>query len=294
MPRRPFLPVLLASCAAWPVAGAAELGEATVKSYLGQPMIVDIELLPEEGGAVQAAVARAGVYEAASLRMPAVLATAHLSVMRRDGHQYLHVTTIDPVERPPVHLFLDLAENGKHSVREVTLWFVPDPHPAPPPAPEPVATAPVARPVHHAQPAPAAPAESAAAAQRACAALDYKNGELSAQIVDLEEKVKVLQAAIDSADPKPAAPQAPRKPAAAAAPLHPAMAEAETPKKKMPAWLVAAGIIAAALAGLGAAGWALRKKIAHLRGEPGGALPGFLDRFRKHEEPEPQAEAAAE
>ncbi|TFW10758.1 hypothetical protein E4L96_22705, partial [Massilia arenosa] len=108
---------------------AAELGDAAIRSWLGQPMIVDIELLPDEGGQVQAFLAHADVFRGANVVVPPVLASAHFSVMRRDGRQFLHVTSIKPVETAPVHLFLELVENGKHSVREVTLWFKPDPHP---------------------------------------------------------------------------------------------------------------------------------------------------------------------
>lgn len=264
-------------------AHGAELGEAVVKSWLGQPLVADVELLPDGAAPVHAALARPTVYEAAGLRMPAVLASAHLSVMRRDGRQFLHVTTIAPVEQPTVHLFLDLNDNGRHSVREVTLWLVPDPHPAPPPPPEPAPLPPPA-------PAPAkkrvaAPdAAAVAEAKRACAALDYKNAELSAQIVDLEEKVKQLQATVDAPAPHVAKPVQPR--VASKQPV------AEEPAKpRYPSWLPAVGIGAAALVGLGAAWWSLRRRIAQLKGAPGG---GLLARWRKKKEDAPSAEQQEE
>jgi len=279
MPRRPLLFVLLAGAGVLCAAHGAELGEAVVKSWLGQPLIADVELLPDGAAPVQAALARPNVYEAAGLAVPPVLGSAHLSVMRRDGRQFLHVTTIAPVEQSTVHLFLELNDNGRHSVREVTLWLVPDPHPAPPPAPEPLPTPAPAPPPRKQAATPGVDAAAVAEARRACAALDYKNAELSAQIVDLEEKVKQLQSAVDVPAPHAAKPIKPRlvaKPAAE-----------EPPKPRYPSWLPAVGIGAAALVGLGAAWWSLRRRLAQLRGAPGGA---WLARWRKKKEDSPSAE----
>ncbi|HZX27106.1 MAG TPA: hypothetical protein VFF16_08565 [Telluria sp.] len=280
MPRRSLLSVLLALAGASSAAHGAELGEAVVKSWLGQPMIADVELLPDGTAPVQVSLARPTVYESAGLAVPSVLGSVHLSVMRRDGHQFLHVTTIAPVEQPTVHLFLDLNDSGRHTVREVTLWFVPDPHPAPPPPPPEIAPLPPPAPKKRA----AAPdAAAAAEARRACAALDYKNAELSAQIVDLEEKVKQLQSSVDMPAPHVAKPSKPRvvtKPA----PEEPA-------KPRFPSWLPAVGIGAAALAGLGAAWWSLRRRLARLKGAPGG---GLLARWRKKKEDAPSTEQQEE
>jgi hypothetical protein len=156
-----------------------------------------------------------------------VLSTLTMSVMRRDGRQFLHITSVKPVENDYVHLFLTLGEGGRREVRAVTLWLSPDPQPAPPapppPPPPPMPTAvPAAVPAvpMRAEPAkPAAPAPAPAPRPvrvlqlpsaappscpqisedqlKTCADLDRKNGILSARIVELEEKVKLLQRAIE-------------------------------------------------------------------------------------------------
>lgn len=319
---------------------AAELGDAAIRTWLGQPMIVDIELLPDEGGQVQAFLAHADVFRGANVAVPPVLASAHFSVMRRDGRQFLHVTSIKPVETAPVHLFLELVENGKHSVREVTLWFKPDPHPpalaavanpataattgapaasgaartAAPHGQEGAASAPLAAsgvamaavPASDRTPAQRSPAARGPAAKtapaadaRACAALDYQNAQLSAQIVDLEEKVKLLQAAIGAQAapaPKPlqlhpAAKRASAKPGAKAA----KDAAAAAPKTN---WLLYGGI-AGALAGVGgAAAVILRKRKGKAKPKAAasgqGALATLLAKLKHKKAAPPASEPAQE
>jgi hypothetical protein len=55
-------------------------------------------------------------------------------VMRRDGRQFLHVTSLRPVGADHVHLYLELVDKGQRAVRLATLWLTPDPNPAPVPA----------------------------------------------------------------------------------------------------------------------------------------------------------------
>lgn len=202
--------------AALACARAAELGEAVVRSYIGQPLVADIELtgFANEAEAVVVKLARPDVYQGANIAIQPALASVRLSVMRRDGRQFLHMTTIAPVETPYVHIFLELADGGRSGIRALTLWLPPDPEPAPPqsimkaPAPAP---APVPVPVLKPKPAAPAPARRAPVAAapvcpkprytdeqvRACATRDYKNALLTAQIVELEEKVRGLRAAVE-------------------------------------------------------------------------------------------------
>jgi hypothetical protein len=134
---------------------AAELGEARVASHIGQQLVADIELAMIEDPAAPVGVRLADreVYNGAGIAMPAVLSSLNLSVMRRDGRQFLHVTSLRPVEADHLHLYLELSDKGQRAVRLVTLWLTPDPNPAPPPAPAPA-------PVPVFQPAPA-PAKAA-------------------------------------------------------------------------------------------------------------------------------------
>lgn len=159
---------LLAATAVTSAAGAAELGEARVASYIGQPLAADIELtmLDNPEAQVEARLASPNVYRGGNLGMPHVLSTLSMSVMRRDGRQFLHVTSLAPVESSRLHLYLELLDGGQRNVRLVTLSLAPDPNPAPPPPPPvpvPVpAPLPVAAPVKvvHEAPAPVKAAEA--------------------------------------------------------------------------------------------------------------------------------------
>jgi pilus assembly protein FimV len=152
MPRR--LPQQLASlvfaCAAMTGAAAAELGDAKVNSHIGQAISADVELIALDDAAnpVQVRIASTDVYQGANLDMPPLLASVNMNVMRRDGKQFLHVTSTKPANADHLHLYLELTDAGRKSVRLVTLWFTPDPTPparlpAPVPAPaaEPVPAA---------------------------------------------------------------------------------------------------------------------------------------------------------
>ena len=224
--------VLFAMCLSLTAsAHAVELGEPVVRSHIGQPLVADIELtmLSDPTVPVLVRLSHPDVYRGANISVHPLLSNLTMSVMRRDGRQFLHITSIKPLEAEYLHLFLDLTQAGKRDVRAATLWLTPDPTPAPAPAP-PVAAAPLAAPsipvapvpqpaVRRIAAAPAAPAscpkpEFSAEQVRACATIDYKNGLLSAQIVELEEKVKMLQLAIEGKGevPTPVAPIAPVAP----------------------------------------------------------------------------------
>ncbi len=270
MPRLRFADVFKLFCALlfsgfFICAQAAELGEPVVRSYLGQPLVADIELtgLADAGVPVGVRLANADVYRGANIGMHPILSNLTMSVMRRDGRQFLHITSTRPVESENIHLFLDLTEGSRRNVRAVTLWLLSDPAPAPKPSPPPapvavpapaVSVPPVGAVLRAPAPAVAAAAAPAPAPERpraarvitvppsapacpqsafteeqikSCSAMDYKNGLLSAQIVELEEKVKQLQLAIEGkveqASPPPAAknaapPPPPPKPAAKVAP----------------------------------------------------------------------------
>lgn len=267
-------------------AQAAELGTPVVRSHIGQPLIADIELthLADVSVAVVVRPAHPDVYKGANIAMHPVLSNLNMSVMRRDGRQFLHITSTKEVDSQYVHLFLELIEGNKRNIRTETLWLTPDPTPAPPPpppvtVPEPVAAVapPVAQPV--ARPAPPAPRvlklprSSAAAATcpsaeqvKACAVTGYKNGLLSAQIVELEEKVRALELAMKGGTPAAApVPNATAKPAAKGAP--PSLAPKVARKKTdgFP-WLLAAGIVAALAALGGAVFFFLRRRKAAANG----------------------------
>jgi hypothetical protein len=159
-----FLSILLLAAAAAGTGHAAELGEAEVRSHIGQALVADVELnlIEEPGTPVKVRLANPDVYRGANIAMPAVLSSLNMTVMRRDGRQFLHLTSLKPVESRHLHLYLELVDGGQRSVRLVTLWLTPDPHPAPPPPPPPpppvplpIAAAPKPQPLPAARPAAA-------------------------------------------------------------------------------------------------------------------------------------------
>lgn len=289
-------------------AQAVELGEPLVRSHVGQPLSADVELtgLAGETASVQAALADPDVYRVASIAMHPALSSLNITIVRRDGKRYLRLASPKTVESENVHLFFVLTENGRQSVRGTTLWFTPDPNPAPAPA---VIPATVAAPAIAATPRPAvaAPApQPVACAPRfssaqlgACASLDSRNAALSARIVELEEKVKVLTAATHAA----AEPPAQVKPApvnampAKLVPVQPAKPAGETP------WLFIGIASALAVASIGVLVFVLlrKRKVAKVKTAPSvkpkpGLIANLRDRVLSHKkvaQPPINAEAAA-
>lgn len=304
-------------------AHAAELGEPIVRSYKGQPLVADIELstLADPSQAVVVRLANPDVFKGANIGMHPVLANLTMSVMRRDGRQFLHITSTKAVESEYVHIFLDLADGGRRQVRLATLWLTPDPTPAPPPPPPKPAV--VAPPVPVVMPAPAPvpvpapvptrvitappaacpkPVAPAVAAPAACASTEYQNGLLSAQIVELEEKVRALEQAMHqngNALPAPAAAAVPPKPKAAA----PAVPPRPTARKKVEEpfpWLLVGGALGLVLL-LAVAGLLLlrRRRKRALAGEVPELAPDKVAWYkalgaRLRRKPTPVAEAPVE
>lgn len=211
------------------LAQAAELGEAVVSSHIGQPLVAEIELV-DTAGAVQARNANGDVYRGANIAINPALSGLTLSVQRREGRQFLRLTSARAIDANYLHLFLELVDGGKTVIRPATLWLTPDlsapPPPPPPPSPPaqpkpqalapPVAsrTPPVPPPIVDAEPpppvrkparvitlgqaGPACPQPMLEQQVQACAANDEKNKALTEQVSSLEAKVKQLQALIDA------------------------------------------------------------------------------------------------
>jgi hypothetical protein len=149
---------------------AAELGEAQVLSHIGQALVADVELGLIEDGAnpVRVRLANPDVYRGANIAMPAVLSSLNMTVMRQGGRQFLHLTSLKPVESRHLHLYLELLDGAQRNVRLVTLWLTSDPNPAPPPVRETMPEAPKASAAPVPAPAmrkPMPPARPAAALQ---------------------------------------------------------------------------------------------------------------------------------
>jgi hypothetical protein len=298
-------------------AQAVELGDVLVRSHIGQPLSADFELtgIANEAASVQVALADADVYRGANISIHPALSALNITIVRRDGKRYLHIASPKAVESDYVHIFFELTENGRRSVREATLWFTPDPNPAPPPAkvaPAVVAPAPapakapavaaespraVAAPVlapllRTAQAArPAACVQQFTAAQiGTCAALDAKNAALTAQIVELEDKVRLLTVAMHGQ----VAPAAAARPSAhAPAPMKLAQAPAKKPAGATP-WLFIGIASAAVFALIGVLVYFMRRKrkAAKAAKKVVKVSPGFMASVRNRllpskKEPEP-------
>lgn len=125
-------------------ARAAELGDITTRSFIGQPLAADIELVslsPDEIGGLQARLAQPDVYRGANVAMNPALSSLRMAVVTRDQKQFLHVTTTRAIDVDYVHLYLALGAAGRQEVRLATVWLQADPNPAPMPQAVPLASA---------------------------------------------------------------------------------------------------------------------------------------------------------
>jgi hypothetical protein len=305
---------------------AVELGDALVRSHIGQPLLADIELtgIANDAATVQAGLADADVYRGANIAIHPAVAALNIAITRRDGKRFLHLTSAKPVDAEFVHIFFELNENGRRAVRQTTLWFTPDPNPAPlkpapvvaaaaaavpaaiaaavaapakPPVPPriaappavlaPVLAAPV-RPMLAPAAKPAACVQQFTAAQiGTCTALDAKNAALSAQIVELEEKVRRLTVAMQAgavtmASAAPAAHAPPARAVSKAAPevLAPMGAPVRKPEGATP-WLFIGIASAAVFALIGVLLYVLQRKRKAARAKPAVPVsPGFMASVR--------------
>jgi pilus assembly protein FimV len=142
-------------------AGAAELGDVTLHSFAGQPLVADIALMalaPGELAGVQVRLASPDVYRGANVRIHPALASLRMTVMQDAQRPFIHVTTRQAIDADYLHLFLELNFGERHSVRAVTVWLSARPPAAP--AAAPTAPAAPAAPVVPAAPVTGPPAQS--------------------------------------------------------------------------------------------------------------------------------------
>jgi pilus assembly protein FimV len=211
MQRKQLIPLILALAGA---AQAAELGDVAPRSYIGQPLAVDIELVsltPEEALNLPVRLAQADVYRAANTAINPALASVRMQVDKRGQKQVLHVTTTRAVEAEYLHLYVELGVPGKSEVRLATVWLQRDPNPPPPPAPVVAAVAqPVAQSIPPASAMTPAQAEQIAAqarAARVAAAAEAAKAEAAKAEAAKAEAAKVelakAEAARERAKPAP-------------------------------------------------------------------------------------------
>lgn len=141
-------------------AQAASLGNLTVRSSLGQPLLAEIDLTAvrkEELGTLEVRLGSTDAYRRADLQYGAVLSGTRLSIEKRpDGTFYVRVISTRAVNEPFVNLVVELSSSTGRYTREYTALIDPpgytppqtvaaapaaEPRPAPPrPAPKVVAT----------------------------------------------------------------------------------------------------------------------------------------------------------
>ncbi|MTV56329.1 type IV pilus assembly protein FimV [Pseudoduganella buxea] len=240
-PTRLLCPAALALGLAFTGAHAAELGEATVRSHIGQPLVADVELVDlsaQDLADLQARLASRDVFQGANVAVNPALAGMGIAIVKRDQRRMLHLTTTMPVQSELLHLYFELGSAGRQSVRGVTLWLTPAP-PAPPapivqptrvvatPVPMPV-TVPVPPPapapvVEAKKPAPAPIRLSTGTVQLAMAGTAGKGGtRADAELLGAVERAFVARA--KQPEPLPAPRKAPggRKPEPEPEPVTPA------------------------------------------------------------------------
>lgn len=159
------------ACLAMPAAFAAELGEISVQSHVGQPLSADIELTalaPDELQGLPVRLASANVYEGGGIGMDAALQTLAISQVERDGRRFVHLSTRQAINAGHVHVYLMLGNGSRGIVRLATVWLTPaPPAPVPVPAPVPKVVTPPAAPVIVSKPVAVPDAAALAARARA-------------------------------------------------------------------------------------------------------------------------------
>lgn len=128
------------ACLAMPAVFAAELGDISVQSHVGQPLSADIELTalaPDELQGLPVRLASSNVYEGGGISMDAALQTLTIGQVERDGRRFVHLSTRQAINAGHVHVYLVLGNGNRGVVRLATVWLTPAP-PAPVPAPVPV------------------------------------------------------------------------------------------------------------------------------------------------------------
>lgn len=110
------------------LAGAAALGDANVRSFLGQQLDADIEfaaLSAAEADSLAVRIAPAELFTEAGVDYTPVVRSLRVAVDRRDGRSLIRVTSDLPVNDPFVTLLIEISTNGSRMVRQYALLIDP-------------------------------------------------------------------------------------------------------------------------------------------------------------------------
>ncbi|MDH4322802.1 MAG: pilus assembly protein FimV [Betaproteobacteria bacterium] len=206
------------------LAQAAGLGRLSVQSFLGQPLLAEIEVVsvqPGEESSLEARLASGNAFAQAGIEFNPALTGIQFTLDKRDGRSIIRVSTRQPVNEPFVDLLVELRWATGLFVREYTVLLDPPGYLGP--KPPPMAVAPAAAPTTSTITAPAAPAAPSppAAAPAAPAAAESKPMAPRAEQAPVAEPVAPAMARPDTAREAKAAPAAEKEtPAAQAAQTH--------------------------------------------------------------------------
>jgi len=110
-------------------AQALTLGRLSVLSFLGQPLVAEIEvpeISPEESNSLRVGIASAEAFKSAGLDYSAAVAELSITGKRRaDGRAILEIRGSQPVTAPFVDLVLDITWNAGRMLRDYTVLLDP-------------------------------------------------------------------------------------------------------------------------------------------------------------------------
>ena len=118
----------VASLAVSPAAWSLGLGDASVESYLNQPLRAKIDLITREGedlSSVSARLASAEDYELIGASLEDLAVPVLFSIEDIDGDAYLMASSQLPVNSPVVRLIVEVNWSSGRMLREYTLFLDP-------------------------------------------------------------------------------------------------------------------------------------------------------------------------
>ena len=148
------LSILMALALGSTQVAAVELGQAQIKSALGQPLLVEIPVTqasPAELQSLSAQLASSDAFAKASISGGRPSIPLQFSVADANGHKVIRITSASNVDDPYLDLLVEVSSSSGSAVREVTVLLDP---------PSKVAKAPVSSAAHHRGAAANAPTSS--------------------------------------------------------------------------------------------------------------------------------------
>ena len=127
-----------ASLSISPAAWSLGLGEATVESFLNEPLVARIDLISQQSddvASVTAKLASADDYEMIGASLASIPVPIQFTVEDTDGDAYLMATSDLPIGSPVVRLIVEVNWSSGRMLREYTLFLDPPVVPAPAPIP---------------------------------------------------------------------------------------------------------------------------------------------------------------